>query len=82
MNTGAGSRYDRPVTLYDGQVVSSYSEAWRAECEARHVLRMGAKEERQAYLALVDEKRGTAAAERLRDLVMKIWRARRGPAAA
>ena len=29
-----------PVSLYDGRVVDSYSEEWRAECEARSILAM------------------------------------------
>lgn len=48
------------------------SEAWRAECEARWVMRLP-KEERQAYYAMVKERRGEAAAQRLVADVRKLW---------
>lgn len=63
------------VTLHDGRVVGSWSEDWRAECEARGLLKMPSKEERNRHLALVVKKRGEEAAERLRQHALRIWRA-------
>lgn len=76
-----------PVTLIDGTVVDSGSEAWRAECEARAVLAMPSKIKRQDYLngytdisgrkhRGVREQRGPVALAELQALVMKIWQAR------
>ncbi len=74
---GSGSPWDRPVQLHDGTMVSSYSDLWRQECEAREILAMASKAERQAYLERVELRRGRAATDRLRAVVMKVWEARR-----
>lgn len=50
-------------------------EKWRAECEARQVLKWP-KERRAKYYAMVVEKRGTAAAQALRDAVNVEWKRR------
>lgn len=52
--------------------MDSASEAWRAECEARWAMQQ-AKQERQAYYALVAERRGKVAAERLVADVRRLW---------
>lgn len=76
-----------PVTLLDGTVVSSRSEEWRHECEARAVLNMKPLAARRAYLygALnhwnklaggVAQKRGDAAVKRLEDTMVQLWRMR------
>ena len=65
------------VTLIDGTQTCSWSEAWRAECEARAVCRMTTLNERRQYLALVQQKRGERVAAELRDLVAKVWQAGR-----
>ena len=57
------------VTLIDGREVDSYSEAWRAECEARHILSMRDKLARRNYLELVSKRRGEKAGQQLADLV-------------
>lgn len=44
----------------------TYTEAWRHECEVRYVVALGTNAERKSYLALVNERRGTEAAARLR----------------
>lgn len=62
-----------PVTLIDGTVVPSDSEAWRAECEARGVLRLPGRMRRNAYMHGVEQKRGTEAAQRLRRDVWRMW---------
>ena len=69
-NTG-----ERMVELYDGRQVSNYSEEWRAECEARAVVRLSTKMARRAYIWRVREKRGDAAANALERLVWALWEA-------
>ena len=56
--------------------VDTHSEAWRAECEARHVLTLMGRGKGPAadYLALVAKKRGEQAAEKLKQAVTKLWR--------
>lgn len=65
------------MTLHDGRVVSSYSEAWRLECEALTVLAMPTQDKRRAYMDWVDRKRGAAAHKALNDQVWSIWEARK-----
>jgi len=76
------------VTLIDGTETCSWSEAWRAECEARHVLAMPGKYERREYLRGREEAgkivkrgvfqvRGEAACLQLEAQVRKVWEARR-----
>lgn len=62
------------VTLHDGRVVCSYCEDWRAECEARAVIAMSGKAERNRFLADVERIRGKEAAEELKRLVWTIWK--------
>ena len=64
---------ERLVELHDGRQVSNYSEEWRAECEARAVLRLPTKLRRQGYIIRVREKRGDEAANALERHVMKLW---------
>ena len=61
------------VTLIDGREVDSYSEAWRAECEARHILSMPNKFVRRNYLEQVAKRRGEKAGQQLADLVRAVW---------
>jgi hypothetical protein len=61
------------VTLIDGRQVDSWSEAWRAECEARHVLAMPNVHLRRIYLADVRKRRGDVAGKQLEDLVRAVW---------
>lgn len=65
------------VTLIDGRQVDSGSEDWRAECEARRVLRMPTKAHRHAYLHAVAKRRGQQAREALETAVLALWRAGR-----
>jgi hypothetical protein len=53
------------VTLADGRKIASNSEEWRAECEARHVLRMN-HTARTEFMTFIEQRRGAAAAESLR----------------
>lgn len=66
-----------PVTLLDGTVVCSTCEAWRAECEARMLLDRFDLNGRREYLAHVQRKRGDAALQRLKALILQVWEARR-----
>lgn len=61
------------VTLRTGEVVSSASEAWRAECEARHVLAIPGRLARRDYLEGIRKRRGEAGYKYLADLVLAIW---------
>lgn len=61
------------VTLIDGSRVDSWSEAWRHECEARSILAMPSKHQRQDFLAGIEKYRGAAAAEKLRAKVLQVW---------
>ena len=67
------------VTLIDGRQVSSYSEDWRAECEARHVLTMPTVLARREYLAAITKRRGEKAGQQLADLVRAVWAHNRKP---
>lgn len=49
------------------------SEAWRAQCEARWVMRLP-KAEREDYYRLVAQHRGVAAKDALRETVNRLWR--------
>lgn len=68
------------VTLIDGSVVDSGSEAWRHECEARHLLDRMPLVARRLYLATIKTKRGDAAYDRLCATVVAIWEARKAGA--
>ena len=57
------------VTLRNGRVVSSSSEAWRLECEARTILK---RRDRKEYLEKVRQKRGVDAAVELRNEMLAI----------
>jgi len=63
-----------PVTLRDGRIVCSSCEAWRLECEARHVL---ALPHRREYLDEVRKKRGEDAYQALRNEMLSLQDAAR-----
>jgi hypothetical protein len=63
-----------PVTLRDGRVVCSSCQAWRLECEARHVL---ALPHRRAYLDEIRAKRGVEAYHDLRNEMLSLQEASR-----
>jgi len=65
------------VTLHDGQQVDSASEAWRHETEARTILGLRNVTERRDWLDAIEKRRGKAAADRLRETVHALWKARR-----
>ena len=61
------------MTLIDGRQVDSYSQDWRAECEARQVLAMPDIQARRTYLADISKRRGEVAGQALADLVRAVW---------
>lgn len=61
------------VTLIDGRSVRSDSEEWRAECEARAVLRMRSRGVRRGWLLKVEQRRGKENADALYRDVMRLW---------
>jgi len=61
------------VTLIDGRAVPLDSEEWRAECEARGVLKLYSKQARLAYLQGVATKRGEASKTQLYRDVMRVY---------
>jgi hypothetical protein len=74
----------RMVKLIDGTEVSSDSEEWRHETEARAVLAMPTKRQRQEYLWGTFDKwgkerggirghRGEEEVKRLQETIIKIW---------
>lgn len=77
---------DRTITLTSGETVCSHCERFRAECEARWLLRMPSKADRRRYLdgepgnprrKGVRGMRGDAAVTALETLAREIWEADR-----
>lgn len=79
-----------PVAISEltGQPVDTYSEAWRAECEARALLAMPSRDHRNRFLygytdgagkkhRGVADIRGKAAADELRALAEQLFYARK-----
>ena len=64
------------VTLVDGRQVDSASEDWRHETEARYVASRPTLSDRRIYLAEIERRRGSAAADRLRATMKQLWEAR------
>jgi len=76
----------KTVTLPDGRTVGSYSEAYRAYCEAKWVFEVlpvvvnrkrkkTPQISRREYMLGVRDRRGQAAANELATNVTKLWRA-------
>jgi hypothetical protein len=72
-------RPDRVVRLRDGREVSSSSEEWRAECEARYVAKLPDREARRGYLSRVEAKRGADARKALERAAREIFDAEVAP---
>lgn len=64
------------VTLIGGATVSTYSEAWRLECEARAILNLPGQVKRQSALDNIQKHRGKKSADELRACMLAIWKAR------
>lgn len=67
------------ITLIDGTEVANDSEAWRAETEARAVLAKPVRADRIAYLALVEQRRGKPAADKLKADILRLWQRNQNP---
>ncbi len=68
------------AALIDGRLVSTASEAWRHECEARHIAKLPTRAQRQDYIGSVTQRRGPAAAQALQALATQIYTAQRATA--
>lgn len=66
-------RWETAVQLHDGTWVGSWSEDWRLECEARHLLRMPLAKRRED-LEAVERLRGIKATLKLKDRMLAIHR--------
>lgn len=60
------------VELVGGEIVTRDAEAWRHECEARHLLSIKPRSAVQAELAEIEKRRGKAATDRLRATMNEI----------
>lgn len=58
-------------------MMDTYSEAWRHECEAQYVAAKPSRADRAEYLDAITKRRGTAAGDKLRASVARIWAERR-----
>lgn len=65
------------VRLIDGTETCSWSEEWRAECEARAICDMPTLTQRREHMELIKRKRTEAGYVKLRTLVARLWNARR-----
>lgn len=81
---GCGSAHNnaRVINLPDGRSVGSQSEAYRAWCEARWAMTLpdkvgprSTKMTKARYLLEVQKHRGEDAAYKLRQLMVKMWKA-------
>jgi len=59
--------------LHDGTEVSSSSEAWRHETEARWILKLPSLDERRAWLQSLEKRRGQAHVEQLKQTMRNLW---------
>lgn len=68
------------ATLVDGTITCTWSEAWRHECEARHVCNLPSLYKRREYLLAIRDKRGEPAWLKLRDTISQVWSNRQSDA--
>lgn len=64
-------------TLADGRQVEADSQEWRHECLARHVLSLLTLDERRAWLADFERRRGAQATADLMTSMQQVHAARR-----
>lgn len=57
--------------------VDTTSEAWRHDCEVRHVAAMPTRQQRADYINGIERKRGKPAADRIRADLPAVWQAMR-----
>jgi len=67
------------VTLHNGKTVDSWSEEWRIECEAMHVLELP-RNRRTIYLEDAEKERGKTPVDKLKAVIMAIHNKRKQPA--
>ena len=60
--------------LPDGREVDTWSEEWRAHCEALHILKIKQRIDRQRYIERVRSIRGDKPAEKLAGDVIALWK--------
>ncbi len=67
-----------PVVVFDGPYcpVGTWSEAFRHACEARRILRLPTREQRQGWLAAIEKRRGIDARKALEKTMLRLHRAR------
>ncbi|MDN7965494.1 hypothetical protein QZM92_26295 [Burkholderia multivorans] len=57
--------------------IDTWSEEWRHRCEVKTIAEWDLKQRRE-YLELVKQKRGEAAAQRLKEGLTELWKQRKG----
>ena len=73
---GCNNIEQHPVSLHDGTVVCSSCDAWRAECEARAIMRLGSTQERRTWLDDIERRRGQPARLALQHTIGALWPSR------
>ena len=63
-------------TLHDGRQVPSDSNDWKLECLAHHILSLPSLEVRRAWLCTYEKRRGEAAANELRAMLLSLHSAK------
>ena len=72
--TRPGGYVVRKVTTPMGQQVDSDSEEYRSWCEAKHVMKITKKVDRQRYMGDILRIRGEKAHQQLAEKVLAIWK--------
>lgn len=72
--TGHSRRMGKPVFTPLGDQVDSYSEEHRAWCEAKHVMKITKKIDRQQYMGSILRVRGEKAHKDLAEKVLALWK--------
>jgi transcription elongation factor Elf1 len=62
-----------PVKLHNGTAVCGSCEAWRHECEARAIMRLGGTQERRTWLDDIERRRGQPARLALQQTIGALW---------
>ena len=67
-----------PVVVFDGPwcPVGTWGERYRHWCEARRILRLPTREQRQEWLAAIEKRRGIEARKELEKTMLRLHRAR------
>jgi hypothetical protein len=61
------------VTLVTGEQVPSDSPEWLHECQARYILNMATRQDREAYLDKVGKRHGEEARRKLVATIKQLW---------